>query len=297
MKLVDSRSELNAIASSLRSNDSILLSENIKANLIYKTVRKLINISKDTSLDDNIRIKANECLGIIGPVDLNIMVLDRENNNNHKDFGKNDVKSNVVRTLMDYVIDNNHETSNASVYGLKRVLAVTNLNSLQNSKIEGYQVEILRSFMNIFSQAEKAPNSGLIITNDTLNEAINQIDFWPIEEKHDIWMKNIVVNLLKAYPEIKEGYLTKSSSAFGRHLLPLALRQPLFCEKIFPWLIHDILKTTSISNEELSKQFGSFFFKFYISKGKTIQDFRCVEIMLELGKYWPLMYFISSRYM
>ena len=163
--MVDSRSELNAIASSLRSNDSILLSENIKANLIYKTVRKLINISKDTSLDDNIRIKANECLGIIGPVDLNIMVLDRENNNN-KDFGKNDVKSNVVRTLMDYVIDNNHETSNASVYGLKRVLAVTNLNSLQNSKIEGYQVEILRSFMNIFSQAEKAPNSGLIITND-----------------------------------------------------------------------------------------------------------------------------------
>ena len=90
--MVDSRSELNAIASSLRSNDSILLSENIKANLIYKTVRKLINISKDTSLDDNIRIKANECLGIIGPVDLNIMVLDRENNNNNKDFGKNDVK-------------------------------------------------------------------------------------------------------------------------------------------------------------------------------------------------------------
>ena len=281
--MVNSRSELNAIVSSLRSNDSILLSEDIKANLIYKTVRKLINISKDTSLDDSIRIKANECLGIIGPVDLNIMVLNRENNN--KDLGeKNDVKSHVVRTLMDYVIDNNHDTSNASVFGLKRVMAVTNLTSLQNSKFEGYQVEILRSFMNIFSQAERAPNSGLIITNDTLNEAINQIDFWPIKEKHEIWMNHLVVNLLKAYPEIKEGYLTKSSSAFGRHLLPLALRQPLFCEKIFPWLVHDILKTTSISNEELSKKFASFFLEFYISKGKTIQDFRCVELMLELGK-------------
>ena len=283
VKLLNSRSELNAIVSSLRSNDSILLSEDIKSSLIYKTVKKLINISKDSSLDDNIRIKANECLGIIGPVDLNIMVLNREDNNK-EDFGKNDVKSHIVRTLMDYVIDNDHDNSNASVFALKRVLAVTNLTSLQNSKFKGYQVEILRSFMNIFSQAERAPSSVLIITNDILNEAIIHIDFWPIKEKHETWINHLVVNLLKAYPEIKEGYLTKNSSAFGRHLLPLALRQPLFCEKIFPWLIHDILKTPSISNEQLSKGFATFFLKFYLSKGKTIQDFRCVEIMLELGK-------------
>ena len=123
----------------------------------------------------------------------------------------------------------------------------------------------------------------MTLTSENLNEAVKKFNFWPFAQDHETWISEIVTNLLKAYPEVKEGHLKKSSS-FGKHLLPLALKQPLFCRIIFPWLIHDILKSQQVDTKHLCHGLADFFKHYYESKA-AIQDTKCVETMLQLVKF------------
>ena len=271
-KLTSSRGELNKLVSSL--NESMVFSEDVKTSMLHKTIKKLINVSKNELHQENLRLLANECLGLIGPVDLKTMVVNFGDN----DELEKDVKCSLIKNILNYVINEDHETSNSAIFGLKRVLGTMN----SGYQMKGYQNVLIKPFSQVFSEADRESKSNLTMTSQNLKEAVQKMKFWPYNHDHDLWITGIVVKLLSAYPEVPEAHL-KNTSHFGRHLLSLASKQPQFCTVIFPWLVHDILNTSKIDITPLSNGLAGFFKNYY--EHKIIQDTKCVETMLNLVKF------------
>ena len=227
---------------------------------------------EDKQVTDELKLVANECLGIIGPLDLNTMTIGQEEDDD-------DVQSGLVVNLLDAVFDEGYEISAAAIHGLKRVLATMKL----NFQLQGFQVSLLRPFINVFTQASGEASSSLTLESEQLNSAVANITFWPNNHVcHEDWIRDFVCKLLIAYPEVKEGHLKKSSK-IGRHLIPLVKKQPSFCSKIFPWVIHDILKNSNVDRILLCNGIKHFFLQHYNSS--QIIDVKCVKTMLQLVKF------------
>ncbi len=172
------------------------------------------------------------------------------------------------------------DVSEAAIFGLKRVLCSQ---FLEKSKINKNLVNYLRPFAKALAQTEQIQKS-VALDEAQAFEAVEKITWWPQGISYQAWISDIVQKLLLAYPQIKDGYLAKAS-IFGRHLLPMAEKSPSFCRQIFPWLIHDILKTlTHLSN--LTEAFKSFFARFYLEKSSIkICDLKCVSSMLSAVQF------------
>ena len=270
-KLLSSRLEICDILDD--AHGTKMFSEDIKKSPLLKTIKRLINMSRDdNSVADEMKLVANECLGIIGPLDLNTMTIGQEEDDN-------DAQSGLVVNLLDAVFDEDYEISAAAIHGLKRVLATMKL----NFQLQGFQVSLLRPFINVFTQASGEASSSLTLESEQLNSAVANITFWPNDHVcHEDWIRDFVCKLLVAYPEVKEGHLKKSSK-IGRHLVPLVKKQPSFCSKIFPWVIHDILKNSNVDRISLCNGIKHFFLQHYNSS-QTV-DVKCVKTMLQLVKF------------
>jgi hypothetical protein len=85
---------------------------------------------------------ASKCLGSIGPLDLNTMVLASEP-------VTSDISQALVGSLLDLIHHRDHEVSNAAIYGLKRVLATRGCQMLYEAEARD-ALKVKYYFRNIF---------------------------------------------------------------------------------------------------------------------------------------------------
>ena len=110
-KIVESTSEVKKL---LKDLSKISTSEEANNSLLHKTVRSLINLSKNQNIQTEIRLLANECLGYLGPLNLNTITLYVEE--------ITDSNEGLIRLLLEYVANSDSQVSESAIYGLKRVL-------------------------------------------------------------------------------------------------------------------------------------------------------------------------------
>lgn len=185
----------------------------------------------------------------------------------------------LVQVLKKYVVSPNSSISHSAIDGLKKALATSSDFSSEDP--------ILVSFRKVFPQSVKTPSSSSLVSLNyqTIEKRCQDYHGWYPKEKHDVWITSLVVHLLKCYPEVKNSHLSKSSSMYGLHLVPLALKVPEFCRVIFPGLVHDMLQVCRDLKESHFRRQGisAFFRQYFISR--EICDKECLKTMLQLVAY------------
>ena len=243
-------------------------SEDANQHILHKTMKTLLCLSQNENASPDVKYLSNQCLGYFGPLDLNTIGLKLDE--------EIDANEGLIRILLQNVIDENHEYSETAIYGLKRVLA----SSIDKKSIPKELKAFLQPFEKALSQSA-APKNAMKITKENINETVQNIDWWPKpDDDYKTWISNIVIKLLRCYPVVKDGYFSKASM-FGHHLVPLAKKSSDFCAEIYPWLMHDILKTCE--NSDISTHICAFFEQFY--REKKIKDQKCLLIMLQMISY------------
>ena len=211
--LLQSKSDIHVLVNQLGLTRGF--SEDAQKSSLHKLIRKLIQLTKFQHL----KSIANDCLGIIGPIELKTTVLHCEQ--------VLEAKEAMIKSLMEFIGDSRTHVSNAALDAIKIVLASKDF---KNVKISD---ERLFPFQHVFHhQSSKNPVL-------TLNFTHLDQSWWPSLISHDKWICKLVTNLLKCYPKVKDCYLSKGSM-YGLHLLPIA-EVPEFCQQIFPGLVHDLL--------------------------------------------------------
>lgn len=248
----------------VKTMPTVEFSEDANQSLLHQVVKSLILLSRTG--EENVKLLAHECLGHLGPLDLSTMTL----------FSGEIMNGNeaLIKELLDLVTNKDSKISDAAIFALKRVMS----SKIDRKSIAGHQ---LRHFLYPFEDAlvQTTPKTSVSLVKEDLNNAIRCSKWWP-DCEHAKWISEIVDNLLHAYPHVKDGYLSKAS-IFGRHLVDMAKLSSVFCGKVFPWLIHDIMKTVECPDVSIS--ICSFFDKFY--RLKEVKDQNCLVTMLNVVKY------------
>ena len=139
---------------------------------------------------------ANECLGYLGPLNLNTMTLYVEE--------ITDSNEGLIRLLLEYVTNSDAQVSESAIYGLKRVLC----SNIDKKNIPKTLKSYLSPFEKSIGQSEGKSSTSVVLSVEDVSEAVRKVD-WSIFSDHDTWIKNMVAILLEAYPRVKDGYISK----------------------------------------------------------------------------------------
>ena len=238
-------------------------SEDAQNGVLHKLIRKLITLTKCPDL----KSIANECLGIIGPIELKTTILYCNEVVEAKDA--------LIKSLMGYICDGRTKVSLAALDGVKKVLASKDF---KNTKLSDERLSPFQGVTHFGTPQSTVAQSSKCSSKPNSEDKIRQ-SWWPTMTNHDVWICQLVTTLLKCYPKVEDKYLSKSSM-YGLHLIPLAQEVPDFCTQIFPGLVHDLL---SLKTCGLPAGISHFFHQFFTIQ--EICDYDCVKTMLALVSY------------
>jgi hypothetical protein len=123
-----------------------------------------------------------------------------------------DSNEGLIRLLLEYVTNSDAQVSESAIYGLKRVLC----SNIDKKNIPKTLKSYLSPFEKSIGQSEGKSSFSVVLSVEDVSEAVRKVD-WSIFSDHDTWIKNMVATLLEAYPQVKDGYISKV--CFVYHLL------------------------------------------------------------------------------
>ncbi|XP_040573183.1 serine-protein kinase ATM [Lepeophtheirus salmonis] len=250
------KNEMESILEEL--NRSQILSENTKSSPVHSLIDKLLDIF----LKNTHKELVSKCLGEIGPVNLNSVVIKpyksivaSETNNPEKDYLRE-----IIVLLLDLILDEHHPTSKMAYYALQVLCKLDIIQDIVNSeKMSQLHKSLLIPFYCTLENDEIL--KGEVLVNYNFKDASN----WIIEENDDFdnWIKERVSNILIKY------FDPRSFSIFTP-LVDLCASNSAFCEHIFPFLVHVLLLNGDEGiKEEVSNKINTIFSEHYTSDSRS----------------------------
>ena len=230
-------------------------SEDAAESLLHRLIASLFDLFQ---CDEAVSRMALKCLGEIGPVNLSTLIFKPSSAN------QEDKVVVVVKSLVEYLVNDSVETSEAASQALKHVLATS------ESQIEFDQdlAHLLLPFRKALSNAsfdldaisrKGNDNDGALLDPDRFKVSVDQEVLWcGNNQGFNRWISELTLAVLNSFAKHRQSQYHQAP-VLGRHLMKICKLQPTFCRRIFPHLIHDILlvKQTEV-RVVLSRQVRNF---------------------------------------
>ena len=215
------------------SSKSLALLLDRKREAIRELVSDLVKLT--SSSNDTVSIAAARCLGELGPVDLNSEILDRKKTVSgiHEHAMKPSRKyiTVIALELVGLLVSNDSQVSTQAQKTLKSILSSCEEASKLSEADLGDHYGVCLPFL----KGNKAKSSNFQIDEDKFKATVDLVDLWlPVGgglSGHYEWVTRLVVSLLECVGKACVlGYLTN-----------ICRIQPLLCETVLPFIIHELL--------------------------------------------------------
>ena len=204
-----------------------------ETGLVRQLVLRLLNIS--TSADATVSQLALRCLGEVGPVDLQSHILSVEVEGGPVDSSASAVAVSVLQHLIKFMSESTTEgmprMAYEAIFNILGMTAAGRSLDLGLLGAHGAMLEPVRKSSKTGHKENLTPPSEIEFL-----AAIEEPDLWTSSGfDYETWLRTLVLSLLKALPE---------NSVLG-HLRPMCTASSSLCEKVLPFLIHELRKECS----------------------------------------------------